>query len=138
MKQRLSWFLLSATLLSLSGCAKSGSPRLEDYVSTLPFVENFSVLQLTDIHWSTVTDRPRQKEYLAQVISAAKLASPKGNIDLLMITGDCTLLGSKEVAKDLFDFLASYQIPFAVTWGNHDGESPYSMEWLACLVSFLP
>jgi 3',5'-cyclic AMP phosphodiesterase CpdA len=137
MKQRLSWFLLFAGLFSLSGCAKS-EPALEDYVSTLPFVENFSVLQLTDLHWSTLTDRPKQKEYLTAVISAAKLASPNGNVDLLMITGDCTLLGSKEVAKDLFDFLASFHISFGVSWGNHDRQSAYSMEWLDSLLSSYP
>lgn len=137
MKPRLSWLLLPFALLSLTGCGKN-TPSLSAYVSALPFAENFSVLQLTDIHWSTLTDRTHQKAYLSQVIEAAKKSSPTGDIGLIMVTGDCTLLGSKDVVKDLFDFIASYNIPFAVTWGNHDRESAYSMAWLDALVSSYP
>jgi hypothetical protein len=120
--------------LALTSCGAKECPK-EDYLSTLSWHEDFSVLQLTDIHWSVETDREHEKAYLRQVIEAARNAAPTQTIDFLMITGDSGLVATKEILSDLYSFLQSFDIPYGVTWGNHDKQGTYSLEWLDSLVS---
>jgi len=104
-------------------------------VRHLDFRPGFSLLQLTDIHWSFSTDRVQAKTYLNALYQAAKANADSHKIDLLVLTGDSTMFSSKEITKDLFDFLASWQVPFTVTWGNHDRQGYYPFSWLESLLS---
>lgn len=121
----------------LSSCGP-GTPSLKDYQKTLSFREGFSLLQLTDIHWSFSTDRPREKAYLNALFSAAKANAEGQTIDLVMITGDSTMLTNKEITKDLFDTIAAWGVPFAVTWGNHDRQAYYPLSWVESLLASYP
>jgi 3',5'-cyclic AMP phosphodiesterase CpdA len=131
-------FFLRAFLLlgglSLSSCVQ-GEVALSDYARSLDFRDGFSLLQLTDIHWSYSTDRVKSKAYLNALFSAAKANADSKKIDLILISGDSTMLSSKEITQDLFDFLAGWGVPFTVTWGNHDRQGTYPFSWLESLVS---
>lgn len=119
-------FLFSATLASCG----SKTPQKTDYQSTLLWKENFAILQLTDIHWSFDTDRVKQKAYLNAVFSAAEKASVNQRIDLVMVTGDSGLMADTAILEDLFETIRSWNTPYGVTWGNHDRQGYYSVDFL--------
>jgi len=118
----------------LSSCG-SGAASLSDYRRSLPFREGFSILQLSDIHWSFSTDRVQEKAYLNILYSSARENADSKTIDLVVITGDSTFLSNKEITKDLFDTIANWGVPFALTWGNHDRQGYFSFSWLESLVA---
>lgn len=117
--------LLSALVLSLSSCGSS--PRVaqpEEYIRTLETGPgDFKVLQLADLHWNFSTDLEFQKEYLDTLIEAT---SP----DLLMLTGDQFMGGSKAEVISLLEHLETYELPYAFAYGNHDFQGTYSIDWL--------
>jgi 3',5'-cyclic AMP phosphodiesterase CpdA len=116
-------FLLA---LALSSCGARTTPVLSDYVSTIDYKSDFKVLQLTDVHWSTDTDIARQKKYLTNVVEEA---AP----DFIMITGDLFLIATEPIAIDLFDLINGWNIPYGVTWGNHDRQTDFSEKWESLL-----
>lgn len=136
-KRSLARAFLLLLPLALSSCG-SQEVSLSDYRRTLAFREGFSILQLSDIHWSFSTDRIREKAYLNALFNSAKENADSQTIDLVMITGDSTLLSNKEITKDLFDTVANWGVPFALTWGNHDRQGYYPFSWLEELVSSYP
>lgn len=84
---------------------------------TLKFNEEgkFKILQLTDLHMAL--GNPKSDiayENIKNVVAAE-------NPDLILVTGD---LIYSSPAKDIFnyvmDFLSSFNIPYAITFGNHD------------------
>lgn len=129
MKKKITCLCLLVSTLSLLGCsAKQNIPADSDsYVKSLAWKDNFRVLQLTDIHWNFTTDIPLQKAFLKATIEDA-------NPDLLIITGDSTLDANEEIVTTLYDFIDSFEIPFAVTFGNHDRQGTFSPRWLSNLL----
>ena len=129
-KKLLLLFLVSTFTFCLSSCGEivSYKDHLDDYVLELDYHDGFNILQLTDLHWSALTDHERNINYLNALIEQVK--KDKGNIDLIELTGDQTMLGSKEDLIDLLKTINSYNIPFAVVWGNHDRESRYSPRYV--------
>ena len=94
--------------------------------NTLEATENsIKILQLTDLHVNGKIGMPL-------VFSIMKAAIRKSEPDLIVITGDVFSngCGEKDV-KILCDFMERVGIPWAVTLGNHDDETPYSMEELS-------
>jgi len=126
-KQLISLLLLS---VFLSGCTNKAPAMAEptDYLSSLAFHEDFKVLQFTDLHWNIETNVEKEKAYLNKVVETA------GKVDCLFITGDNNLWSNKEVTTALFRHIQSYDIPYAVLWGNHDRGNEYSFSWLESLV----
>jgi 3',5'-cyclic AMP phosphodiesterase CpdA len=134
-KKTLFVAIIPLLAISLSGCSSTSSPSLDDYVSELGYEDGFTILQWTDLHWSIETDREEEKRYLSAAFEAAKEASPSKRIDLLMITGDLALISSKSVLEDEFSFIRSLNVPFGVSWGNHDKQGTYSLSYLDSLAS---
>lgn len=117
-------------LLALSSC---GVPPValdsEDYVTNLEMEgDEFRVLQLTDIHWSFNTDMKAQSAYLTALVEYAKP-------DCLMITGDSLLDATKDIATRLYSLIDSFNIPYGVTYGNHDMQGLWSTKWMNELIS---
>jgi hypothetical protein len=50
-----------------------------------------------------------------------------------MITGDSLLGATASTARSLIGMVESWDVPFGVTWGNHDREGDYSPAWLSSL-----
>lgn len=116
----------------LFSCSGKSVP-LDAYVNkTLAWHENFRVLQLTDIHWNEDTDIKVQSAYLNNVVRKIKADA---SIDFIMITGDLLLGASQSTAQSLFDVINGWDIPYGITWGNHDRQGTYSPAWLSQLAS---
>jgi len=117
--------------LSLAGCGKAVdySENIENYLQTLDYHDDFTILQLTDIHWSNGTNPSALKGYLEKVIFEAENHADK--IDLIEITGDTFMLTNKATVKEFISFMAGFDIPYAIIWGNHDYHCQYSSNWLA-------
>lgn len=127
--------LVSAMLFTFCGCGESVSYAecLDDYVKTMPYHDGFTILQLTDIHWSTGTNIGDEtygaKEYLEYLIDEA--AKHAGEIDLIEVTGDTFMLAKKQDVISFIDFMGKIGIPYAITWGNHDQQGEYNANWLS-------
>jgi hypothetical protein len=121
-----SGLFLAAALFSCT----SNSVALDStsYVKSLSYFNNFTILQLTDIHWNFTTDLSKQSKYLTAVKEAA-------HPDLIMITGDSTLTANEEIANTLYDLIDSWQIPYAFMWGNHDYQGTWSPAWIQARAS---
>ena len=110
-------------LLSLTACSGGVRHDTKDYVLDLDYTSNFRMLQLTDIHIGDKDQRAIQFKYLDKVITEA-------NANMIVVTGDLFTFASKDTAKELFDFLESYNLPWTVTFGNHDEQCNFSISWL--------
>ncbi|MBO5715789.1 MAG: metallophosphoesterase [Clostridia bacterium] len=83
------------------------------------------ILQLTDLHTNGKVEMPL-------MFSIMKSAIMKSEPDLIVITGDVFSSHCREKdVETLCDFLAKMGIPWAVVLGNHDDETPYSLEDLS-------
>ncbi len=86
------------------------------------------ILHLTDLHINGKIEMP-------MVFSIIKSAVMKSEPDLIVITGD--VFSSHCIEKDvatLCDFFAHIGIPWAAVLGNHDDETPYSLEELSSVL----
>lgn len=76
----------------------------------------YSVLQLTDIH--IVNDSKKDRNTYKTVDAVINTAKP----DMIVITGDITSKKENMTAFGSFcPFMESYNIPWAFTFGNHEG-----------------
>ncbi len=92
----------------------------------LTALENeIKILHLTDLHVNGKIEMPL-------VFSIMKSTIMKSEPDLIVITGDVfsSHCREKDVAA-LCDFMAQMGIPWTVVLGNHDDETPYSLEELS-------
>ena len=131
-------FITALSLLSiLSSCSSSETSHpLEDYVRNLDGNgESFHVLQLTDIHWNMTTQVEKAAEYLNNTIKVAK-EKAGGKIDLIAITGDTLLVATKAIAERVYEVIDSWNIPFFVTYGNHDLQGLWDKAWMNENVSY--
>lgn len=92
----------------------------------------FKIVQLTDLHIDRDTDHPRDQKTYEAIRHVIEYEKP----DLLAVTGD--LIWSDRVDPEvpdasyrrIVDYIASFQIPFAIVYGNHDSEAYISREGL--------
>lgn len=104
-------------------CSKN-TYQMSDYCLELEIGDgDFRILQLSDIHLANKDDRQRQYDFLEGTINMS-------NADLIVITGDLFTFADKKTAKELFNFLDSFDIPWTVTFGNHDEQCYFSIDWL--------
>ena len=113
---------LMALLLTSCG-TKHYDPK--DYFLELPWKDDFRILQLNDIHIGLKDDQELQFEFLDLTINSEQ-AKP----DLIVINGDLFTFGNRATAKRTFKWLDSHEIPWTVTWGNHDEQCTYSIDWV--------
>ena len=99
---------------------------------------SFKIAQFTDTHF--YKGGPRSQEVLDNIRAVMEAENP----DLVILTGD--IVTGKPTIKSweiLSDLLISYQVPYAVTFGNHEDEAEASrlglLEYLSerpyCLIS---
>lgn len=124
---------LSAMFLLLplmSGCSTTidYQTHLDDYVYTMKYHDHFVIAQISDLHWSNATNVKQSEDYLTALISEIK--QEKGQIDLLVFTGDQFMLASKDTVCTFTKMMERIQIPYATVWGNHDFENTYTKSWI--------
>jgi len=116
-------FLFSGVIaLCLSAC--SGVKHdMSDYILELPYKSDYRILQLTDTH---IGDKDNCELHYKFMDLTIKEANP----DLIVITGDVFTFASRHTAKEFFSFLDSYEVPWTLTFGNHDEQCFFSIDWL--------
>lgn len=122
MKKILLFLLLLVTSFSLFGC-RGNAHDISEYFLELEYKEDFRILQISDTHLGVKEDLDKQFGFLGNLID-------KANADLLIINGDIFTFASQDTAKALFSFLDSKKIVWTVTFGNHDEQCYFSIDWL--------
>ncbi|MCQ2815210.1 MAG: metallophosphoesterase [Bacilli bacterium] len=139
MKNKFLLLIPAIFAVSLTSCGQTVSYKSGDnyknYIRELNFHNNFNILQLTDIHWNggtQVGDNTYGSEsYLKKVIEEASKHSKGGKLDLIEITGDTFMLANASHVTAFINFISSFNIPYAIIWGNHDRENSFNPNWLS-------
>ena len=110
--------------LSLSACSLTGVQHdISEYVLSTNYKDNYRILQLTDIHLSDKDNQDLHFKFMDLTIADA-------HPDMIIVTGDLFTLASQSTAKRLFSYLDSKNVPWTVTFGNHDEQCFFSIDWL--------
>ena len=121
MKKAVLFFL---PLLLLTSCGEGKPvPSREDYLSELAFEEGFKIIQMADLHWDKGTPIEEEKAYLKSIVT-------REDPDLIVFTGDNVLGADEYVARQLYETIESFGVPYAVTYGNHDYQGTYSPDFM--------
>ena len=112
----------SVFALALTACA-GHHYESKDYILELNYKDNYRILQLSDTH---IGDKDNTKLHYDFMDLTIKEANP----DLIVITGDVFTFASRGTAKEFFNFLDSYEVPWTLVFGNHDEQCYFSIDWL--------
>ncbi|MCQ2795503.1 MAG: metallophosphoesterase [Bacilli bacterium] len=132
-------FLAPVAFLSLASCAIIRQRyKIEDYFINYTQAKNhkeiddtgeFNILQLSDIHMSVMDDAKTHYKFMQKTIDEAK-AIVQDKLHLIVITGDVFTFANKDTVKELCDFFESQDTPWTLTFGNHDEQGYFSIDWL--------
>ncbi len=122
--------LASLSIVSLTGCGGAKKHDISEYVLKLDYKDDFKILQLSDIHISNKDNRARQFEFIGKTIEMA-------DADFIVLTGDTFTFGDRRTARELVNFLDSYKTPWTLTFGNHDEQCYFSIDWLTSYLNEL-
>ena len=122
MKNKLA-LIPSLLAVCLSACSGSKSYESKDYMLQLDYQNDFRILQLTDTH---IGDKDNCKLHYEFMDLTIEQAHP----NLIVITGDVFTFASKGTAIDFFNWLEGHKIPWTLTFGNHDEQCWFSIDWL--------
>ncbi|MBO4856784.1 MAG: metallophosphoesterase [Bacilli bacterium] len=123
-------FLFPSLLaLCVTACAGVKQYEPKDYMLDLNVTHtgDIRVLQLTDTHIGDKDNVPLHEKFMDLTINEAKA---NGGLDLIVITGDVFTFASKSTAKQFLDWVDSHEIPWTLTFGNHDEQCWFSIDWL--------
>ena len=122
------FLFLPVVALTLTGCT-GVRHEISEYILTVNKThEDFKILQLTDLHIGEKDDLKLHLDFMDLTIREA-------NADMIVVTGDLFTFASKSTAKKLFSFFDSYGKPWTVTWGNHDEQCYFSIDWMTNLLN---
>jgi len=132
--------LAPVAVLSMTSCGKRNvRHEAEDYFLTASKSydkdKGLKILQLSDLHLGTNCDRKVQYQFIQKTIDLAnEYAGSKDNhdnkVDMIVITGDVFTFGTKEIAIDFCNFMEKQKINWTMTFGNHDEQCYFSVDWL--------
>jgi len=121
--------MLFVLAISICGCSSKTKRYSEDeYIIEIEYKDDFRILQLCDIHLSNKDNRELQYRFLDLTIAEA-------NADLIILDGDSFTFADKAVTKELFSFIDSYNVPWAIVLGNHDEQCYFSIDWLTAYLN---
>ena len=139
MKHKSHFALLFMLPVALASCGqvKGYADHLQDYAVDMDYRDGFTILQLSDIHWSYNTSTPASKRYLEKVIAETDkhVKATGGQIDLVELTGDQFMLANAYHVESFLNFFeeqaTKYGFKYAAIWGNHDRHGLYNPNWIA-------
>jgi len=109
-------------LLCLSSCGEV-THDISEYFLELDYKSDFKILQFNDVHLANKDDQQRQFDFLDLTVNDA-------NADLILLCGDSFTFADRTTAKRLFDWLDSHNTYWTMTFGNHDEQTYFSIDWL--------
>lgn len=86
--------------------------------------DSFRILQLTDIHFGLATHFQEEWAYFDELIERA-------DPDLIVLTGDQFMMASVDVVNKLYTYVDSKDIPWTLTFGNHDRQGFYTPQFMS-------
>lgn len=90
--------------------------------------DTLDILQITDLHVNGAVDMPLTFSIIKRLVY-------RDTPDMIVITGDIFSSGaSKGDVDKLITFMEKLKLPWACVLGNHDDETPYSLEELSSLL----
>lgn len=102
---------------------------------TLKFNANgkFKIVQFTDVHY--IADDPRSTVAIERINEVLDAEKP----DLVLFTGD-VIYGkpAEKSMRTVLEIASKRELPFAVTFGNHDNEQGLSREELLKIIQSIP
>lgn len=111
---------------ALSACS-GVAHNISEYFLKTEYVKDYRILQLTDVHLG-------DKDNLEEHFKFMKLTIDDSKPNLIVVTGDLFTFASKNTARRFLDFLDSsakeYDAYWTVTFGNHDEQCYFSVDWL--------
>ena len=148
-KKVLCIVMLFVMIVTLSSCATKVhyADKLDEYILTDKYHDNYNILQLTDIHWNVNTSTKSSIAYLDKVLEEANnhIIATQGagaKIDLVELTGDMFMLANKYQLKSFIKYFEEkaeqYGFMYAPIWGNHDRHCLYNPNTLARLFAKAP
>ena len=121
-------FMFAILPLSLTSCVSGIHHNISEYILETEYSSNYRILQLTDTHLSDKDDQDKHFAFMDLTIQEA-------NPDMIVVTGDLFTFASRGTAERFFKFLDSYNVPWTVTFGNHDEQCYFSVDWLTSLLN---
>lgn len=113
--------------LSLSAC--SGAKHdISEYVLEMNYSKDFRILQLSDVHIGDKDNTKLHYDFMDLTINEARP-------DLIVITGDVFTFASRGTAKEFLDYLDGHGVKWTLTFGNHDEQTFFSIDWLTSLLN---
>lgn len=109
--------------MCLASCGGTAVYEPKDYILKMDYSPNFRILQLTDTH---IGDKDNTKLHYDFMDLTIKDAKP----NMIVVTGDVFTFASKGCAVDFINWLEGHKIPWTLTFGNHDEQCWYSIDWL--------
>ena len=150
MKKKLLMLMTALVMtLPLFSCSErlNNAEHLNDYVFTLPYHDDYNILQLTDIHWSANSSTVSSKAYLDKLLKEVddhikETRGPSAKIDLVELTGDMFMLANSYHMTTFIAYMEEkaeeYGFLYAPIWGNHDQQSLVNPNTLAKYFSEAP
>ena len=124
MKRKSLLLFPGVILMSLTACSTGVKHYIYEYIAgELEYKSNYRILQLTDVHLG-------DKDKLDTHFKFMDLTINEANPDMIVVTGDLFTFASKSTAKKFFNYLDSKGKPWTVTYGNHDEQCYFSVDWL--------
>ena len=124
MKHKIFLPLLPIGALALTSCSYVNVHHdVNEYILKTNYKEDMRILQLNDIHIGDKDNHQRIYDFLDLTIQSAKP-------DLIVLDGDIFTFASRHTARDLFTVIDTYDIPWTATFGNHDEQCYFSVDWL--------
>ncbi|MCR5333196.1 MAG: metallophosphoesterase [Bacilli bacterium] len=113
--------------LVLTSCA-GAQHNISEYILEMGYKEDMRILQITDTHLGDKDDLEKHFKFMDITIK-------ESNPDLIVVTGDLFTFASRTTAKRFFKFLDSYGVKWTVTYGNHDEQCYFSVDWMTGLLN---
>lgn len=128
-KQLLSLGLLTTLLCS---CApRNVAYDIDEYKTDIEWKDDFTVCQLNDLHLSTASNLEEEFEYFNQILRSGISKDGEQVLpDFIVLDGDTFMDANREIVDRTIDFFDSLNIPFALTYGNHDMQGFYSSNYI--------
>ena len=117
--------LLPLMAISLTSCGQNGVHHEEsDYMAgDIAYKANLKVLVLSDTHLGSKDDLKLHYDFM-------DLSINQSHPDFIFVDGDLFTFANRRVMNSFFDYLDSHEIPWAVTWGNHDEQCDFSITYM--------
>lgn len=114
--------LSSVFAVTLSSCSNV-KHNVSEYIMKLNYSSDYRILQLSDTHLGDKDDLEKHFKFMDLTINESKP-------NLIVVTGDLFTFTSKTTAKRFFQYLDSKGVDWTVTFGNHDEQCYFSVDWL--------